>query len=105
MGGILQNINTAIFQGIRSVGGWAEIYFYIHPEQLHTHVGYGMDDPVNRDLAPGQAARNDTYFANLIWDVTRQFRVAFEFTYRQTAYIVVPNNQGVGFHTQLQWRF
>src|SRR5262249_14016164 len=56
MGGILQNSNTVPFQGIRSAGGWIELYYYLCPDKLHTHVGYGIDDPVNRDLAPGQAA-------------------------------------------------
>jgi hypothetical protein len=72
---------------------------------LHTHIGYGIDDPLDRDLAPGQPVRNETYFANLIWDVTKHFRIAGEVTYRKTAYTVVPNNDGIGFHTHVQWKF
>ena len=49
--------------------------------------------------------RNETYFANLIWDVTKSFRLAGEFTYRKTAYTVLPNNDGVGFQTQVQFKF
>jgi hypothetical protein len=105
MGGILQNINANTFAGIHSGGGWIELYYYIFPEKLHTHVGYGIDDPLDRDLAPGQPVRNDTYFANLIWDATRYIRVAEEFTYRKTAYTFVPNNNGFGFQTQVQFRF
>ena len=78
---------------------------YLCPEKPHTHVGYGLDDPLDRDLAPGQPVRNDTYFANLIWDPSSHFRLAGEFTYRKTAYTLVPNNQGVGFQTQLQFKF
>jgi hypothetical protein len=102
MGGILQNINAATFNGVHAAGGWIELYYYICPEKLHTHVGYGIDDPLDRDLAPGQQVRNDTYFANLIWDVTKHFRVAGEFTYRKTAYTLVPNNDDFGFQTQVQ---
>src|SRR5262249_11075616 len=105
MGGILQNINTTTFAGIHAAGGWIELYYYICPEKLHTHVGYGIDDPLDRDLAPGQQVRNDTYFANLIWDLTKQLRMAGEFTYRNTAYPLVPNNEGFGFQTQVQFKF
>jgi hypothetical protein len=105
LGAILQNTNSVTFQGIRSAGGWLELYYYICPEKLHTHVGYGVDDPVNRDLARGQASFNDTYFANLIWDVTKSFRTAIEFTYRNTDYIGLRNNDGFGVQTQIQWKF
>jgi hypothetical protein len=105
MGGILQNTNSVTFQGIRSGGGWGELYYYICPEKLHAHVGDGVDAPVKRDLAPGQAAFNDTYFANLIWDVTKSFRAAIEFTYRVTDYIGARNNDGFGVQTQFQWKF
>jgi hypothetical protein len=105
MGGILQNVNTSTFAGIHAAGGWVELYYYICPEKLHAHVGYGIDDPLDRDLAPGQAVRNDTYFANLIWDIGKHFRVAEEFTFRKTAYTLVPNNDGFGLQTQVQFRF
>jgi hypothetical protein len=105
MGGILQNINSATFAGLHSSGGWVELYYYLCPERLHAHVGYGLDDPLDRDLPPGQPVRNETYFANLIWDVTRYFRLAGEFTYRKTAYTILSNNDGVGFQAQVQLKF
>jgi hypothetical protein len=105
MGGILQNVNTQTFQGVHSAGGWIELYYYICPEKLHTHWGYGIDDPRDRDLGPTQALRNDTFFANLIWDVAKHFRVATEFTYRRTAYAVLPNNDGIGLQFQVQLKF
>ncbi len=102
---ILQTVNALTFDGIRASGGWLEVYYYLLPESLHAHVGYGIDDPLDRDLAPFQRVRNETYFANLILDVTRYFRVAWEFTYRETSYKVLRDNDGVGFHTQFQWKF
>jgi hypothetical protein len=105
MGGILQDINASTFAGVHAAGGWIELYYYICPEKLHAHVGYGIDDPLDRDLAPGQAVRNDTYFANLIWDIGKHFRVAEEFTYRKTAYTLVPNNEGFGLQPQVQFKF
>ena len=55
--------------------------------------------------AATQIARNDTIFANLIWDVTPSFRLATEFTYRTTDYLLLPDNDGVGAHWQMQWKF
>jgi hypothetical protein len=103
--GILQNINVSTFTGVHTTGGWVEVYYYICPDKLHTHVGYGIDDPLNRDLALGQPVRNDTWFANLIWDVNRHLRLACEATYRKTAYTVMPNNEGFSFQTQVQLKF
>lgn len=56
--GILQNINPVTLQGLRAAGGWAEVFYYICPEKLHAHWGYGIDDPLDRDLAP--ASRSAT---------------------------------------------
>ena len=102
--GVLQSVNSANFFGIRSRGGWAEIYHYLTP-CLHTHWGAGFDDPRDGDLNLAQISYNQTIFSNLIWDVTHQFRVGFEFTYRETDYVALPNNHGVGLHTQVQWTF
>jgi hypothetical protein len=104
-GAIFQNVNSATFEPIRAAGGFAEFYYYLVPECLHTHLGYGIDDPHDRDLDLGQVARNETYFINLIWDVTKHFRIAGELTYRKTAYSILGNNDGVGFHTQIAWKF
>ena len=103
--GILQNVNLATFAGVHTTGGWFELYYYICPEKLHAHVGYGIDDPLDRDLAPGQPVRNDTWFANLIWDVSKHLRLGWEFDYRKTAYTLVPNNSGYGFLAQFQFKF
>jgi hypothetical protein len=103
--GILQNVNPITFQGLHATGGWAEVYYYLCPEKLHTHWGYGIDDPLDRDLAPGQPVRNETYFANLIWDATKHLRFGWEVTYRRTAYTLLRNNEGMGFQSQVQWKF
>jgi hypothetical protein len=101
---ILQNVNTDTFEGIRSTGGWLELFTYLTP-CLHSHFGYAIDDPLDRDIAVGGRLRNDTYFANLLWDLNATFRVGFEFTYRETAYRGLPDNEGAAFHTQFQWLF
>jgi hypothetical protein len=107
-GGILQNLNLDTLEGLRTSGGWVEFFLYWNP-CLHSHVGYGIDDPDDTDVANSVGAlgrlRNETYFSNLLWDVTPSFRAGFEFTWRDTDYKVLPDNQGPGFHTQFQWSF
>jgi hypothetical protein len=102
--GVLQSTNSTTFEGIRTRGAWGEVYYYLTP-CLHTHWGFGFDDPLDQDLAASQITYNKTSFANLIWDMTQQLRVGFEFTLRETDYVVLPDNQGVGFQTQVQWSF
>ena len=103
-GGILQTVNSVTFEAIESSGAWGEVYYYCNP-CVHTHWGYGIDNPVDSDLAPTQVSRNDTIFANLIWDVTKSFRLASELTYRTTDYLALPDNEGFGYHWQMQWKF
>jgi hypothetical protein len=102
--GVLQSTNSTTFEAIRTRGAWAEVYDYITP-CLHTHWGAGIDDPTDRDLADAQISQNVTAFANLIWDVTHQFRIGFELTWRKTDYIQLRDNDGFGIHTQVQWSF
>jgi hypothetical protein len=103
-GASFQSTNSVTFRSVRSRGGWGEIYYYLTP-CLHTHWGGGADNPIDRDLAAGQITLNETAFANLIWDITKQLRVGFEFTWRKTSYVGLPNNEGTGYHTQVQWAF
>lgn len=109
-GGILQNVNPDTLEGIRSTGGFMEVFTYLTP-RLHNHTGYGIDDPRNRDIGTSAASLgrtlNSTIYSNLLWDVNQTFRVGFEFTWRETNYssAVNPNNEGAGFHTQFQWAF
>ena len=109
-GGILQNVNPETLEGIRSTGGFVEVFTYLTP-CLHNHTGYGIDDPRNGDISSNPASLgrtlNSTIFSNLIWDVNQSFRIGFEFTWRETDYesAANPPNEGAGFHTQFQWAF
>lgn len=107
--GILQTINVESFDAVRASGGWFEFWYYWTP-CLHSHFGYGIDDPLDRDLrttAPLSFARvrNETWFANWLWDVTPNFRIGFELTWRETAYDKALDAEAAGFHTQLRWNF
>jgi hypothetical protein len=105
-GAVMQNINSVTFEGIESAGWWAEFYYYWVPDCLHSHFGYGMDDPRDEDLAAGQIEQNQTVFANVIWDVNKHLRFAVEFTYRDTDWVApLLDNEGFGAHYQAMWRF
>lgn len=103
-GTLLQNNNTNTLGPIRGRGGWGEVFVYL-TEKLHWHVGYGIDAPFVRDLAPTQIARNQTFFNTLVWDVNRNFQVGFEVDYRKTNYIRFLDNEGVNLMTQFLWKF
>jgi hypothetical protein len=103
-GGIGQTFNSNTLRSIRSVGGFGEVYYYFS-NAIHLHVGYGIDSPLARDLAPSQVVRNQTYFANLVWDVSKAFQVSFEMDYRRTAYTAFRDADGVVLLGQLLWRF
>jgi hypothetical protein len=106
----LANTNIVTFQGIHSRGAWGEVYYYWCRQPacgraLHTHVGYGIDDPTDSDMAPSQILRNETYWATTLWDVTKALRVGFEVAHRSTSYQTLLDNSGIGFQTQVQWKF
>lgn len=104
-GGVLQNINLITYRPVRSKGLWIEGFYYWSGEEVHTHFGYGIDDPNDRDVGFTGPIRNETYYATTIWDMTKNFRVAFQISYLKTAYSVLRDNSGVSFHTQFQWKF
>jgi hypothetical protein len=104
-GSILQNFNYQTHGPIRATGGWGEIYYHLHPK-VALHVGYGIDHPIARDLAPGQLAINETFFNVLTYDFSKTVQVGFEVDYRKTNYVSpLLNADGVLFMTQFLWRF
>ena len=84
--------------------GFGEAYYYVN-DAVHLHTGYGVDSPVLGDLGPGQIARNQTYYANLVWELCRYIQVNFEVDYRKTNYVSLPDVDGVTFLSQFLWRF
>lgn len=83
--GILQSFNPETFQEVRTQGGFGEVFFFATPA-FHVHVGYGCDHPRASDLAPTQIRRNQTYFVNFVWDVTKSIQLGLELDYRKTDY-------------------
>ena len=96
---------------IRSKGGWVEGFVYWTPK-LHSHAGIGIDDTNPNDITGIPFTEfgrtyNSTIWSNLIWDVNKSLRIAFEVTYRETYYKEPTNlpNKGWGFQTQFSWAF
>ena len=110
---ILQTVNVdtltpanSTLQSIRSTGGWFETYLY-WTQRLHSHVGFGIDDPLDRDVAIQQRTQNSTVFANCLWDINQTFRIGLEYTYRNTKYQspTLLDGEGSAIQTQFQWAF
>lgn len=94
-GGINQgvDIGTPAVPGtrraIRSTGGWIDVWYHWTP-RLHTHFGYGIDDPVNADVTgiPNSAVQgriyNDFIFTNVSFDITKKWMAGVEVSYWKT---------------------
>ncbi len=108
-GGILQSFNPDTFQDIRSGGGFGEVFYYF-TDAFHVHVGYGIDAPNKNDLAPTQIRRNQTYFANFVWDLSKAVQLGLEVDYRKTDYTefqpnVFLDSDAAIVATRFLWRF
>ena len=99
-----QTFNSTTLRAIRATGGFGEVYYYFN-DQIHLHAGYGIDSPLRQDLAAGQFARNQTYYANLVFDAAKGLQISGQVEYRKTDYIAFRNADGVVFTTQFLWRF
>jgi hypothetical protein len=101
----LASVNPFTYRAIRTAGMWVEGFYHWCPDVVHTHVGYGIDDPIDGDAGPTLPVCNQTYYVTTIWDVTKAFRVGFQVSYLKTNYALLRDNEGLIFHTQFQWRF
>ena len=62
--------------------------WYDWTPRLHSHVGYGIDDPNDDDLTfVGSRAYNQFYFGNLSYDVTKNFLAGIEVSSWRTLYV------------------
>ena len=88
LGGIGQGINPIALNSIRDHGGWCEFWYYWQPN-LHTHVGYSFDDPLDSDLSVAlrQKSYNQFFFGNICYDVTKKLLVGLEVSSWKTVYL------------------
>ena len=68
-GAILQSLDAVTWRAIRSTGGFVEGFVYL-TRYLHSHTGFGIDDPNNNDITVATARTyNSTFYSNLLWDL------------------------------------
>jgi hypothetical protein len=84
-GGILQGYNFTLRKPIYDAGGWLEVWYYWTP-CWHSHVGYCIDDPLDKDIPTGGRTYNSVYFGNIMYDVTKQFTCGLEVGQWRTLY-------------------
>ena len=76
------------WKAIRSTGGLVEGFVYPKPN-LHSDTGGVIEDVNDDDLAAISQnlfgrTYNSTIWSNVLWDVTKNYRTAFEATHRRT---------------------
>ncbi|MGE0758929.1 MAG: hypothetical protein AB7O38_18055, partial [Pirellulaceae bacterium] len=76
-------------------------------ETLHSHAGYGIDDPFDADVAASQRVRNQFFFGNIIYDVSKNLQLGFEVSQWQTAYSnpLLGDNSAWVVHSRVQLKF
>lgn len=106
LAGAFQSVNVDTFRPIRTIGGFGEAYYY-WTDTLHSHAGYGIDDPLDRDVSGSQRVRNQFVFGNAIYDVSRNLQLGLEVSHWRTAYRnpALGDNQGWVIHSRVQLRF
>jgi hypothetical protein len=105
---VLQTLNPATGDGIRSIGGWADVYYKLN-DCTTFYAGYGIDDPRDQDVGfltdpvnpndPGQRTLNQVAWGTIKWDVTDFFQLAFEASHRETRYVnTLASDDGMVYH-------
>ena len=103
-GGIIQGIDPTTRQGIQSIGGWGELWYEV-TDRVHTHAGFGIDDPRNADLSAGRRSQNHFWFGNVVFDVTKLFSVGLEVSYWKTKFVGLSDGEAVRVETVMKYRF
>lgn len=85
LGGVIQGINVDTRRPIAATGGWVELW-YDWTTRLHSHVGYGIDDPRDVDVANAGRTQNSFLFVNGSIDVLPKMTLGVELSYWDTTY-------------------
>ena len=103
MGGVFQGVDRLTHNTIRSQGGWVDVW-YDWRKDLHSHVGYSIDDPFDQDLhVATERAYNHIIFANTVYDITKLFTVGLEVSTWKTLYQA--ESPGDLVHLEIQIRY
>jgi hypothetical protein len=89
VGGLQQGIavnSWDVLHAVRGSGGWAQLKYTATPRLTFDLYG-GQENDLNRDLARGGIAQNQTYAANVIYRVMSNVLASFEYSYLRSTYI------------------
>ena len=92
LGGIVQGVCPCLRVPIESTGGWVEIWYHLTPH-VHSHFGFGIDDPKNEDILVGRNY-NRVVYANMLLDVTENLVTGLEVSSWKTNYSNRSNEPG-----------
>lgn len=81
-GGVFQSVSDTL-EAISARGLWFDVQQAVN-ERVTLAAGYGIDDPDDDDVSPGQRARNQAGFANVFWRWSRWLTFAAEASYWRT---------------------
>lgn len=82
-GGILQGVNPATREVIKSMGGWMQLS-YKHNDKWNYRLGFGIDDPEEKDLSNTMISRNSFYFGNIVYSLIPPVDIGLEYSFWET---------------------
>jgi len=105
-GGIGQGVNDdassrSFKDEIETMGAWAQVGYKPNSEWAF-HTGGGLDDPIDGDLAEGDASHNFFAFTNANYYFSKYLSTGVELTYWRTDY--KNTDDGDNFRIQHSWK-
>lgn len=97
LGGIGQGVSLYTQDGIRSRGGWVDVW-HDWNSCWHSHAGFAVDNPLDRDVVTGRCY-NQIYFANVTHDITDFVVIGLELSFDKTKYIATDAGGNATFET------
>jgi hypothetical protein len=85
LGGVIQGINPVTRRPIATSGGWLE-FWYDWTTRFHSHLGYGIDNPLDEDIATTGRTLNSFFFVNSSFDILPKMTVGLEVSRWETGY-------------------
>jgi hypothetical protein len=99
--GVVMGPSTA--SGVKGSGGWAQLALALGENQLH--VGAGVDDPDDTDLAAGGRARNLSCWASLERDIGAGLSHGIEVSRWVTEYVGLERGTSVRIQMSVVYSF
>jgi hypothetical protein len=103
LGGVVQGVDHVSRRGIRSTGGWFDVWYDWLP-CLHSCGGFGIDDPRDNDVFSGRIY-NHFFFANSSFDLTDKLTLGMEVSSWKTLYVGQRPGESVQFEFTGKYAF